>query len=514
MRYAATLRHGTQAASLAAIFAFGLGCGSSNGSAAAGGDGSVDDGAGGYLSRFDSSGGSSGTTSGGADDGGPDGSSGGSGPPSDASSGGSVDAGTPTDASTQADAGTPGDGGSKGDAGVKPDGAAMACVPTIPSVAWTSPYAGWSRGIPTNPAFFPIGVWLQLPSHAQELANLGVNIYIGNNAQTDPLMASDLTTLKNLGLYAIVGQDSVGLANVNDTTIIGWWMDPDEPDNAQFNGDGGYGPPVAPATLVARYSAYKAADGTRPIYLGLGQGVAYPNYEGRGSNPPAESLYVPASDITAFDIYPYNNCNGDANAQVTCGQFWLNATGIDNLHAWANRKQAAWTDFETTMIDVAATIGPTPMQTVSEVWLALIHSANGVIYFIDSWKPSFREDAIFLNSAMVSAVTVLNQQIKALAPELNSGSIPNLVSVTSSSASAPVDTMVKANGTSIYVFSAIARTGTATASYTINGMTGNAVASVVGENRSVNVTAGKFSDAFAANGVHIYKIDLSTATCP
>ena len=74
--------------------------------------------------------------------------------------------------------------------------------------------------------------------------------------------------------------------------------------------------------------------------------------------------------------------------------------------------------------------------------------------------------------------------------------------------------MVKADGTSIYVFSAISRAGTATASYTINGMTGNVVATVVGENRSVTVTAGKFSDAFAANGVHIFKIDLSTATEP
>jgi hypothetical protein len=50
-------------------------------------------------------------------------------------------------------------------------------------------------------------------------------------------------------------------------------------------------------------------------------------------------------------------------------------------------------------------------------------------------------------------------------------------------------------------------------SFTVAGMTGNAVATVVGENRTVEVTAGTFSDAFAANGVHIYKIDLSTITC-
>jgi hypothetical protein len=290
-------------------------------------------------------------------------------------------------------------------------------------------------------------------------------------------------------------------------------MSPDEPDNAQALTGGGYGPPVSPPTLVTQYNGYQAKDPTRPIFLGLGQGVAYDAWEGRGSNAPAESGYVPASDIIAFDIYPYNNCGGDANEMATCGQFWLNALGVDRLHQWSNRNQAVWTDFETTVIAANTTTGPFPTQTISEVWLALIHSANGVIYFLDSWNPSFREDAIFADTAMVTAVTGLNAEIKLLAPELNSASIPNLVTVTSSNTSAPIDTMVKANGTSIYVLSAISRTGTATASYVIAGMTGNALAKVVGENRTVSVTGGKFSDSFSANAVHIYQIDFAAATC-
>lgn len=415
-----------------------------------------------------------------------------------------------------------GDGGAAPPNG-DPDGSApgaseagttpSACAPTIPNVAWTSPYAAWSRGIPTDPSFFPVAVWLQGSWHATELAGLGINIYVGNNSGTDSLAASDLATLKAQGLYAIVGQDSVGLANIDDTTIVGWWMDPDEPDNAQDDGMGGYGPPVSPSTLVTRYNSYKSADSTRPIYLGLGQGVAYANYEGRGSNAPAESGYVPASDIISFDIYPYNNCSGDANDMVTCGQFWLNASGVDNLHQWSNRHQAAWSDFETTVIAMGTSDGPTPVQTASEVWLALIHEASGIEYFLDSWQPSFREDAIFEDSDMVTAVTALNQEIKSLAPELNSASLPNLVTVVSSNTAAPIDLLVKANGTTLYVLSAISRAGTTMGSFTVAGMTGNAVATVVGENRTVDVTAGQFTDAFAANGVHIYKIDLSTVTC-
>ena len=392
------------------------------------------------------------------------------------------------------------------------DAAASSCVPAIPQLSWKSPYAGWSRGIPVDPNFFPISVWLQGSWHATEMQKLGVNIYVGNNAGTDALAASDLATLKGLGMYAIVGQDSVGLANVDDTTIVGWWMDPDEPDNAQ-SVDGGYGPPVAPSTLVSRHAQYKAADPTRPVYVGLGQGVAYDNWEGRGNGAPPESQYVPAGDIVDFDIYPYNNCGGDKNEQATCGQFWLNAFGVDRLHQWSDRGQAVWTDIETTIISANTTTGPTPAQTRSEVWLALIHEANGITYFLDTWNPSFREDGIFADSAMVSAVTALNAQIKNLAPELNSASIPNLVDVTSSNAAAPIDALVKANGSSLYVFAAVSRPGTTTGSFAVHGLTGHGVATVLGENRSVTVTGGMYDDDFVANDVHLYRIDLTSVTC-
>jgi hypothetical protein len=401
-----------------------------------------------------------------------------------------------------------------GDANVGDATPLSACVPAIPQIGWTSPYVAWSRGIPHDPTFFPIGVWLQGSWHATELHQLGINIYIGNNAGTDALAASDLATLKGQGIYAIIGQDSVGLANINDPTIVGWWMDPDEPDNAQSLPDGGgYGPPVAPATLVSRYNAFRMADSTRPVYVGLGQGVAYDRWEGRGSNAPPESGYVPASDIIDFDIYPYNNCGGDANEMVTCGQFWLNAFGVDRLYQWSNRGQAVWTDIETTVIAANTTAGPTPAQTRSEVWLSLIHSANGIVYFIDTWNPSFREDGIFADMTMVKAVTALNQQITSLAPVLNSADLPKLVSVTTANSAAPIDTMVKANGTSLYIFSAVSRMGTTTGTFTVSGMSGSGTATVLGENRTVNITAGTFSDAFAANDVHLYQIDFASIRC-
>src|SRR5262245_1705025 len=72
-----------------------------------------------------------------------------------------------------ADSGSPGT--PPGDSGTLP-----ACVPVIPRVPWTSPYAAFSRGLPTDPSFFPIAVWLQGVSHAAEHAKLGINVYVGN----------------------------------------------------------------------------------------------------------------------------------------------------------------------------------------------------------------------------------------------------------------------------------------------------------------------------------------------
>jgi hypothetical protein len=65
----------------------------------------------------------------------------------------------------------------------------------------------------------------------------------------------------------------------------------------------------------------------------------------------------------------------------------------------------------------------------------------------------------------------------------------------------------------LYVFAAIAQAGTTTGTFTVAGMTGDATAPVVGEGREVAVVGGKWSDEFGANGVHLYEIDLGSATC-
>ena len=71
--------------------------------------------------------------------------------------GGSGTAGSPADGGAGDGPSSIADGGSgPNEGGTGSDGSAAAsCVPAIPQTAWTSPYAGWTRGIPTDPEVLP-----------------------------------------------------------------------------------------------------------------------------------------------------------------------------------------------------------------------------------------------------------------------------------------------------------------------------------------------------------------------
>ena len=79
-----------------------------------------------------------------------------------------------------------------------------------------------------------------------------------------------------MGNAGLCSQNAVGLAHKDDPLIIAWEIEEDEPDNAQALPAGtDYGPPIPPAKVVEEYDAIRKADPTRPVFLSLGQGVAW-----------------------------------------------------------------------------------------------------------------------------------------------------------------------------------------------------------------------------------------------
>jgi hypothetical protein len=93
----------------------------------------------------------------------------------------------------------------------------------------------WVNGLPDDPGYFPIAVWLQDPNDAATYKEGGINLYIGLwQGPTE----DQLSFLRAAGMPVMCSQNSVGMDHVNDSIIVGWTQQ-DEPDNAQADGSGG-----------------------------------------------------------------------------------------------------------------------------------------------------------------------------------------------------------------------------------------------------------------------------------
>jgi hypothetical protein len=402
--------------------------------------------------------------------------------------------------------GTPGAGGAAGapqsDGGTGAPDAGNSGDVYGPWAGGAAYYGKFSHGPPSDPSFFPITVWLQSPDRAKDYAAIGINTYVGlYQGPTEDM----LTTLAAAPMPVACDQNDVGIAHVGDKTIVAWTQQ-DEPDNAQEKQGGGYGPCIAASAVQALYTQMRGKDATRPVFLNLGQGVAH-DYIGWGSecaatHPGDYPDYVKAADIVSFDIYPVNDTDMDVH-----GNLWLVADGVSNLVKWTDGKKPVWNWIECTGLDDPSG-KPTPAQVKAEVWMSLVHGSMGIGYFVHQFQPTFDEHALLDDATMKAAVSAINQQIKTLAPVLNTPPIVNAGTVQTSSASAPVDMMVKRRGGKLYVF-AVGMRGTATHAK-FSGLTGvpsAANATVLGENRTVTVSGGAFEDDFPSWGVHLYAIE-------
>lgn len=353
-------------------------------------------------------------------------------------------------------------------------------------------------GLAESKAHFPIGVWLQNPSNASRFRAAGINTFVGlwqgpTAVQLDALRAS--------GMAVICDQNELALRR-GDTNIVAW-MHGDEPDNAQSLGPQlGYGPPIAPEKIVSDYQRIKAADPSRPVLLNLGQGVAWDGWYGRGrraNHPEDYPEYLKGCDIASFDIYPANH-----DSKAVAGNLWFVARGVERLRDWTLDQKPVWACIECTRIGKSGR-KPTPAEVRAEVWMALIHGADGLIYFVHQFEPRFIEAALLEDSEMLAAVTRLNQQIVELAPVLSSPTITNSVPVRVADPAVPVATMTKQFAGQTCLFAVAMRGAATTATFSPKAAAGDFSVEVLGESRSLQATNGSFADAFAPWAVHLYR---------
>lgn len=375
-----------------------------------------------------------------------------------------------------------------------------------------SPYTEWSNGPPTDPSFFPIGVWLQSTSTSRiaQYQAAGFNVYVGLwQGPTE----SQLANLKARGMKTICSQNYTGLHSANNDVIIGWAQQ-DEPDNAQWNNvTQTYDPPILPSEIVNRYNTMKANDATRPVFLNFGQAVAWDGYWGRGTrtnHPEDYPLYCEGTDIASFDIYPYATIDTDPRYAPVNDKPWVIPYGVDRLVGWTAQAspepQVVWNFVECTNIHGYGEA--TPTQVKAEVWMSIIHGSMGILYFVHEFDP-FIEAGLLADPVMTAAVTDINNQIHSLATVLNSPTIAGGATVQSSNPLVPVDLMVKHDGETVYLFAVGMRDGSTTATFQLAAPSSVAEAEVLGEGRTLSVSSGQFQDDFSPYAVHLYRITSS-----
>jgi hypothetical protein len=352
-------------------------------------------------------------------------------------------------------------------------------------------FAKWPNNGPLSQAsFFPLSVWLQNPVNAPRFQDVGINFFTGlwMGPTTDQMQA-----LNKAAMPVICDQT----ATFVDQPSIKAWLMPDGPDNAQLEADQSYGPCTDPSTIINQYDGNRATDSTRPVYLSLGRGVAEPEWIGRGPCTGRTDMYpdyAKGGDILGFNDYVVNN--GVALEYV--------AAGMDNLLAFSQRQKPVIGIIEAS--DYRGENKLTPEQLTTEVWMAIVHGAAGIEYYCHRMEPTLDETNCLDVVPIHDALATINADITALAPVLNTQSVANGVTTTSSDASVPVDTMLKRHEGTTYLF-AVAMRGTATtATFRLGGIPARASAEVLDESRTIPVADGVFHDDFAGYGVHRYRI--------
>ncbi|MDP6556683.1 MAG: beta-galactosidase [Pirellulaceae bacterium] len=347
---------------------------------------------------------------------------------------------------------------------------------------------------------FPIAVWLQSPRRAKEYRAAGINLYIGLwKGPTE----EQLDALAQAGMPVVCHQNEVGLKHIDDPNIVGW-MHGDEPDNAQSRGKGqGYGPPIPPETVRKQYDTLRRQDPSRPVLLNLGQGVAWDGWRGRGvrSNHPEDyPQYARGADYVSFDIYPAAHKSPDV-----AGKLWYVAQGVERLKTWAGANKPVWCCIECTHINNPQRKA-TPHEVEAEVWMAIIHGAEGLIYFSHQFKPRFIEAGMLADAEMTSAVTRINQQIQKLAGPLRTPTINEAISVQVAAGKIPVATMVKRHDGAMYLFAVNMRGTPAEAMFTLKAPLEGRNIECLGETRALPLDGRAFRDQFGPWDVRLYRI--------
>jgi hypothetical protein len=394
---------------------------------------------------------------------------------------------------------------------VQASGASPDAVPLREVDGGPNYYRQFSNSLPSDPGYFPIGVWFQRVAHQRDIdldKDAGINLYVV--LTTD----SNLSLLQRNGMRAILQQSQWRDNRIaaSNPAVAGWELF-DEVDMEQ-------GPSRGYATL-SDILAQLPQDG-RMRFNNYGKGVMFWETDAEAARFVNQFQNVVSNDIYWFTDPHYagslailwlddgqslttNQTRRAANYGYTVDRMRaLDATDGGRRPIW-NVVEVGWPYTKSAALGARAIA---PAEVRAAVWHSIIAGARGIIYFNHSFGgPNLSHQALRdpPYAAVRTAVKNTNHLIMKLAPVLNAPFADGFAA-----ADPAVRTMTKFHEGRYFVFAGSKENRPSMPTISLAGF-GSGTAIVIGENRTIPISNGRFSDTFEdGNAIHIYRIEDRT----
>ncbi|KRC62782.1 hypothetical protein ASE14_02905 [Agromyces sp. Root81] len=400
-------------------------------------------------------------------------------------------------------------------AGPPPDSASESGAVTVRAVDGGADYYGhFEDGLPDDPGFFPIGVWFASVTSSSDTEadrSMGVNTYVELTAN------SSLELIADAGMHAIPSVPEDGAAGLLVADEVDMWAGPgDGAWTGAYPGDG----QVCTGDVACGYSIMAELVDGAPAGLmtvaNFGKGVAF------WESDVEAQRFLEFTDVVSTDAYWFTDPNicgateggwgpGDGEAipdgecRIAANYGWT----VEHLRSLVSpaSSKPVWQ-----FVEVGQPFGDGPVvtgaQIRSAVWSGIIHGARGVVYFNHGFGDACSTENVLRDACgdpVREEVAALNRQLADLAPALNAPFVDGLVDVDGS-----VDVAVKLIDDGFTIIAGATSANDGEVGFTIE--CGNAAtATVVGEDRTIPVVDGRFSDRFPdSDTVHVYRLEGGT----
>ncbi|MCX6502857.1 MAG: DUF4082 domain-containing protein, partial [Microbacterium sp.] len=375
-------------------------------------------------------------------------------------------------------------------------------LPTEPWWGGPAYYGQWEKATQagwTDPSFFPVAVFFGKPSHADDLAAIGVNTFMG--AEHD---GSAVSTITREGI-SLLAQPEWTDAEVGDNPLVVGWHVSDECDMGLSGCDSTLGEAGSLEIQKGYVADLRAKADGRFLQANFGNGVL-----GSYWSPTTMNDHLALVDVASVDKYAYTSPH--VQDLLRGSPFWpagKNPTSAA-AYGWQQDRMESfmapaasipnWIFVETAKpyLTEAGATTITVAQIRGAVWNGIIHGAAGIAYFQHNNNGCGNYSLISCGDALRRGVGDINDRVAQLAPVINTPSYTWTFG-------AGLDTALKAQDGSAYIF-AMTDGGSGARTFTLPAGLGGTV-EVIGENRTLDAAAGSFTDTFAEEStVHLYRV--------